>query len=206
MTSVEEMIEATFKELLHIDCTDQSIRLSSSKLVFPTRRGEKEARVSEQEMRFLFARQLEKQNQFVYAVEVPTAKKYSFAGDEAPRINEASGQSGNVDICLYDKSDISRPVSLIEFKALNPKQDSCSKDFLKLLCDEEGLTNYFVHIIKNSNSGTIPNITAKYRVAAGCTKEQISKMKIFLCDMGKRTINVYEIVNRNVQQINIKSI
>jgi hypothetical protein len=206
MRSIEKMIEAAFKELLQIDCIGQAIK-SNSKLVFPTRQMEKEARISEQEMRFLFVKQLEMQDEFVYTVEAPTAKKYRFTGDGAPKIDEANGQSGNVDVCLYAKSDVSHPASLIEFKALNPKQDSYSKDFLKLLCDEKGLTNYFVHIIKNSDNGTLSNIEKKYRLAAQCAKEPVSQMKIFLCDMGKRIITVYEIVNWDVQkkyEINIR--
>jgi hypothetical protein len=199
MTSIEKMIEAAFNELLQIECIGQPVK-SNSKLVFPTRRGEKEARISEQEMRFLFVKQLEIQDKFVYAVEAPTAQKYRFTGDGAPKIDDANGQSGNIDVCLYNKSDISCPASLIEFKALNPEQDSYSKDFLKLLCDEEGLTNYFVHIIKNSDSGTFPNIEEKYRLAVQCAKESVSRMKIFLCDMGKQTITVYEVVDRDIQQ------
>jgi hypothetical protein len=199
MTSIEKMIEAAFKEFLQIDCIEQSTWSSDSKLVFPTRRKEREARVSEQEMRFLFAKQLEKQDEFVYAVEVPTSQKYKFTGDGAPKIDNENGRSGNVDVCLYDKSDISHPVSLIEFKALNPKQSSYSKDFLKLLCDRERLTNYFVHIIKNSDDKTYDNIEDKYKCAARREEEQISQMKIFLCNIKRHTISVYEVVNREVQ-------
>jgi hypothetical protein len=200
MTTIEEMIEAAFKELLQTDCIGQLVKFGSN-LVFPTQREKESARISEQEMRFLFVKQLEKQNEFVYAVEAPTAKKYKFSGDGAPKIDEVNGQSGNVDICLYDKLNISRLVSQIEFKALNPKQDSYSKDFLKLMCDEAGLTNYFVHIIKNSDNGTFSNIERKYKIAAECAPEQFSKMKIFLCDMGKQTINVYEVVNKNILNV-----
>jgi len=200
MTSIEKMINTAFEELLQIDCIGQPIQFGS-KLVFPTRREGKDARVSEQEIRFLFVKQLEKQNHFVYAVEVPTAKKYRFTGVGAPKIDETDGQSGNVDVCLYDKSNISHLVSLIEFKALNPKQDSYSKDFLKLMCDEEGLTSYFVQVIHNSDGKTVPNIEEKYRIAARCVKEPISRLKIFLYDIGKKTIRIYEVANWNIQQI-----
>ena len=200
MELVEKMIESAFKELLQLDCIGQPFKSENkSKLVFPMRREGKGARVSEQEMRFLFVKQLEKQNQYVYAVEVPTAKKYKFAGDGAPKIDEEDGQSGNIDVGIYDKST-STFACLIEFKALNPEQDSYSKDFLKLLCDEKGLTNYFVQVIKNSDSGTILNIEEKYRIAISYAKEPISYVKIFLCDIGKQSIIIYEVVNQNIQQ------
>jgi hypothetical protein len=204
MLEIEKMIEAAFKELLELDFTGETIKYSS-KLIFPQTRGGKK-RVSEQEIRFLFASKLERpeQTQYVYAVEVPTEKTYRFTGDGAPKISK-EGKSGSIDMCLYNKADISKPVCLIEFKAHNPKenskQKSYSKDFLKLMCDKNGLTNYFVQVIKSSNSKTIPNIVGKYEEAVTYAEQQTSNLKIFLCDMGEKTITIYEVINKVVNKI-----
>jgi hypothetical protein len=200
MLEIEKMIEAAFKELLELDFTGETIKYSS-KFIFPqTRDGKK--RVSEQEMRFLFASKLERpeQTQYVYAVEMPTEKTYRFSGDGGPRICK-EGKSGSVDICLYNKADISNPVCLIEFKKQTSSPVSYSKDFLKLMCDKNGLTNYFVQVIKNSNRRTIPKIKEKYEAAAKRAEQQTSSLKIFLCDMGKRTITIYEVIRKEVKEV-----
>jgi hypothetical protein len=143
-----------------------------SKLIFPKTRttqkqdGKKQddgKRVSEQEARFLFVHKLEQDTnaQCLYSVEAPTKELYQFKGVEAPIIGQ--GQSGSIDVCLYNLNG--NREHLIEFKALNPEQKAYSKDFLKLICDEGGLTNYFVQVIENTDSGTIPNIEGKYKAA-----------------------------------------
>jgi hypothetical protein len=67
--SIETLIENSLKELLRIG-EEGSIRQNAeSRFIFPKyRSGEK--RVSEQELRFLLARKLEKQKEFYYSVEV----------------------------------------------------------------------------------------------------------------------------------------
>ena len=193
------MIEGAFKELLQIGSNE-----SKSKLIFPKRRNDDE-RVSEQEMRFLFVKQLENQDEFLYSVEAPTAQKYRFKGETEPKQCD-TGKSGSVDVCLYKKTDTARPVCLIEFKSLNPNPESYSKDFLKLLCDEEGLTNYFVQVIKNSDNGTYKSIEAKYNNAVKCAKNRTSDLKIFLCNIEKRQIKAYGLINGNVEQITCKQL
>jgi hypothetical protein len=62
-------------------------------------------RVSEQEARFLFIRELEKQqHSFYYSVETPTEQAYCFSGNDGgvyPGIDE-KGQFARFDVCLYE--------------------------------------------------------------------------------------------------------
>ncbi|KAA6341665.1 hypothetical protein EZS27_010533 [termite gut metagenome] len=191
MKNVEELIIESLKEFMNLDCIADGTKNQKNKLVFPLRNNKR--RVSEQEIVFLFAKTLEQaeQKQFLYSVETPTTKKFLFKG-VIPIIDGVKGVSGNIDICLYENK---KRKHLIEFKALNPNQKSYSKDFLKLMYDEEvELTNYFVQVLENIDAGTLPNIERKYETAIenaikeGGTVQ--SHLKIFLCDMkGKRIIS-----------------
>ncbi|GAB6394027.1 MAG: hypothetical protein MdMp024_0339 [Bacteroidales bacterium] len=181
-------------------CINNVTNPMKNNLVFPeycngTNKGTR--RVSEQEARFLFVQAVEQDKQFLYSVEAPTKEKYRFSGDGAPKI-DPDGQAGNIDACLYDSNRNRK--HLIEFKALNPTPDSYSKDFLKLICDEDNdkLTNYFVQVIENSDKGTFKSIEDKYKGAIENAQEQAkiknknqSHLVIFLCDMGKRVITKY---------------
>jgi hypothetical protein len=204
---LEDLIRESLQEIVNLPVEpvipDNKVIATNpgSKLIFPiTRDGE--TRISEQEARFLFVHKLEQDNnaQCLYSVEAPTKKLYRFSGDGAPTIDDQRGESGNIDVCLHDKNG--EREYLIEFKALNPEQMSYSKDFLKLICDEDNaqLTNYFVHVIKNSNKRTIPSIEDKYNLAIENAQKQAqaqphplkqSKLVIFLCDMGKKEITKY---------------
>jgi hypothetical protein len=93
---------------------------------------------------------------------------------------------------------------LIEFKALNPTPDSYSKDFLKLICDEDNdkITNYFIQVIENSDPATIPNIECKYRAAVKNAQAQAqaqipslkqSHLVIFLYVMQTKEFIKYEV-------------
>lgn len=187
MTSIEELIIKSLKEFWGLKCITESKGADYEKLVFPIKR-DKTKRISEQEARFLLVKQLEKQEQtkFQYSVESPTTKTYCFTGK--------GERSGNIDLCIYDKGE---RCNLIEFKAMNPKQSSYTKDFEKLFCDESNLVNYFIQILENTNNGTIPNIERKYRKAIENIREKQtvfqSSLKIFICDMGKKSIMKYEI-------------
>jgi hypothetical protein len=167
-----------------------------SKLIFPITRDD-ETRISEQEARFLFVHKLEQDNnaQCLYSVEAPTKKTYRFSGDGAPKI-DPTGRAGSIDVCLYDQNGNRK--HLIEFKALNQKQISYSKDFLKLICDEDNdqLTNYFVHVLVNPN----PNINSRYKTAIANAYAQAqaqkpplkqSQLVIFLCVMKTGVITRY---------------
>jgi hypothetical protein len=205
MNEVEELIKASLVELLKIGSESESVMgfgESTSKLIFPKYRDENK-RVSEKEAVFLFVRELEKESQtkYYYSVETPTTKKYKFKGQENPIIDDG-GRSASFDICLYETQDeqYERAV-FIEFKALNPEGKSFSKDFLKLICDEDGLTNYFVHIIENSDSGTQPSIEGKYKDAIKNVIKNLSneksQLKIFLCDIEKKNITLFDVDDEN---------
>jgi hypothetical protein len=187
MNEIETLIIKSLKELLSLKCITDENDVACGKLVFPIKR-DKTKRISEQEARFLLVKQLEKQEQtkFQYSVESPTTKTYCFTGK--------GERSGNIDLCIYDKGE---RCNLIEFKAMNPKQSSYTKDFEKLFCDESNLVNYFIQILENTNNGTIPNIERKYRMAIETVREKQtvfqSSLKIFICDLGEKSIMKYEI-------------
>jgi hypothetical protein len=163
-------------------------------MIFPQYRDGTQ-RISEQEARFLFVRELEKvqNNGFAYSVETPTKAEYCFSGNDC--------RSGCVDVCLYDTADGKYVRKhLVEFKAHNVDVDT---DFQKLLYDADGLQNYFVHIIKNSNSATIPSIESKYNAAIACgmaeqNRKPTSQVCIFLMDMGKNVLHIYDVVDGKV--------
>lgn len=184
---MERLIIASLKELFELSCIADTKSENMNKLVLPIKR-DKTIRISEQEARFLLVKQLEKevQTRFQYSVESPTAKPYCFTGK--------GERSGNIDLCIYDKGKRS---NLIEFKAMNPKQSSYTKDFEKLFCDESNLVNYFIQILENTNNATIPNIERKYRKAIENIRQKQtvfqSSLKIFICDIGKKSIMKYEI-------------
>lgn len=187
MDIIEDLILKSLNEFIELNCISDSNDMCSSKLVFPVKR-DNTKRISEQEARILLVKQLEKpeQTKYQYSIETPTVKIYSFTGDKE--------RSGNIDLCVYDNG---RRINLIEFKAMNPKQNSYSKDFEKLLCDESDLVNYFIQVLENTNNGTIPNIECKYRTAIEHVREKQkafqSCLKIIICDKSKKSIVKYEV-------------
>lgn len=185
MKKVEELIVSTLKDVIDLQCITAATNQTKSKLVYPVKR-DGTTRISEQEARFLFVKHVDLSTEYFYSIEVPTKREFMFTG-ETPL-------SGNVDVCLYENG---KRKHLIEFKALNPDQRSFSKDFEKLFNDEDGLDNYFVHILKNTNRATIPSIEDKYRKAIENSREKYktlkSRLKIFVCVIEKRSITKYEI-------------
>jgi len=161
---IEALIKNSFKELLKIGEENAIKQNAESRLIFPKKRdGEK--RISEQELRFLLARELEKQDKFYYSVEAPTEDIYVFSGKKLI--------SARLDLCLYDLNG--KRTNLIELKYDNVEVEN---DFLKLLCDSETKQNYFVHIVDNTDRETIPSIEEKYKKAVN---HSISKRKIKSC-------------------------
>jgi len=179
--AIEKLIENSFKELLKIGEENAIKQNAESRLIFPKKRdGEK--RVSEQELRFLLARELEKQKDFYYSVEVPTEDEFSFTGDYP--------LSARTDLCLYNSKG--KKISLIELKYKNV---NVKNDFLKLLCDSETEQNYFVQIVDNTNRGTIEKIEKKYQDALTyipSTKIK-SSVKIILFVISKQLSRKYKI-------------
>lgn len=189
---IEEIILDSLKELLGLACINDITSESKSKLVYPIKRDDKR-RVSEQEIRFLFIKNIENNTDYLYSVEVPTSKTYFFTGKEKNK------RSGNFDACIYFENR--KRKHLIEFKSLNPKITSYYKDFEKLIKDENGLTNYFIQVIINSDEDTFINIENKYIEAIKLTHSSDientnkSKLVIFLCEIGSnKRIFRYEVI------------
>jgi hypothetical protein len=205
--SVEDLIENSFRELKRIDFENQSPQNDgSSRLIFPQYWVKKnKKRVSEQEARFLFVKQLEMNkccHDYYYAVEAPTKRAYQFSQNNAaiwPLID--AGQSANIDVCLYDKSATKFDrKNLIEFKFGNSNAMDYAKDFLKLLCDESGLTNYFINIVDVVNlaqRNTLQSITGKYQQAIGYVSGigVQSTLIIFLYNINENSFFKFNAIN-----------
>lgn len=190
--NLEELILDSLKEVIELRCIKDVNKETTNRLVYPQKRSDL-TRVSEQESRFLFIKKIENDSDFFYSVEAPTKEKYYFTGKEENK------RSGNFDVCLY--GDDNKRKHLLEFKAMNPKSASYEKDFEKLIKDENGLTNYFIQVIINSNTGTLPSIEKKYNNAIlyAIDKNKANKNKsilvIFICDIGKKRILKYQVIN-----------
>jgi hypothetical protein len=202
---VNELIKASLEELLKVGNEGDTPVKTDSKLIFPQKR-DKSKRNSEQEARFLFVREVEKQNEYYYSVETPTKEKYSGFKAKNPKLSTDGGRSASIDVCLYKINDNHyERKHLIEFKAHTKGESDILKDFLKLLCDGKGLTNYFVHIITNSNVDTLPTIKDRYEQALKNALKQKSKdlsnLYIFLCDMGKKTITQYKVIDNKIEKL-----
>jgi len=166
---VEQLIKSSLKELKDISWENSNATVNQdSRLIFPqycVGKHKKKKRISEQEARFLFVLELEKQNDFYYSVETPTKKSYRFSDkskkDFSPQICE-NGQSASIDVTLYkyEKNEFIRK-HLIEFKFGNVY--TCKKDFLKLLCDDEKTNpNFYINILENCDIRTLASVVDKF--------------------------------------------
>ena len=160
----------------------------NSKLIFPQKR-DRNKRISEQEVRFLFVKELEKQRDYFYSIETPTSKCYGdFSPPKEPKIKN-DGRSGNIDLVLYkiEMNDFRRK-HLIEFKHGN--DDSCKKDFLKLLCDDKYTEiNYYINTLEKCNNKTMTSLLEKYHKAIEYIFNEYqsdicSKIIIVICFIG----------------------
>jgi hypothetical protein len=192
-SEIEKLILDSLKELLELKCIKDPITEIKSKLVYPIKR-DKTRRVSEQEIRFLFIKNVENKTDYLYSVEVPTNMAYFFTGKEVNK------RSGNFDACIYGENKERK--HLIEFKSLNPKNASYNKDFEKLIKDEDGLINYFIQVIINSDDSTFINIENKYNeaiklaISSDIVNTNKSKLVIFLCEIGdNKRIFKYEVID-----------
>ncbi|GHT57120.1 hypothetical protein AGMMS49982_24130 [Bacteroidia bacterium] len=197
----EKLIKASLEELVRIDSEGgEPPTSSSSRLIFPITRN-KERRVSEQEAKFLFAKQLENQTDFYYSVETPTEETYRFSGVPEPQI-DPDGLSARIDICLYKKvgSKYERE-HLIEFKAHNVDVADFKKDFLKLFLEKSTGTNYFVHVIKSFNNNTIDSLKKKYKSAFkfGAKEKNRNDVKVYLCVLEPMNIIYFDANERDCE-------
>lgn len=155
----------------------------NSRIIFPhyskTYRN-KETRLSEQELRFIFVEQFnlycKDKLDWFYSVETPTEEKYVFSEDgkelKNPRKANAGvdkGQSAMFDLAIHNKK-LER-IALIEFKALNPDEVCFTKDFLKLKVEgSEEVPTFFVMYVKSyKNSSTRPRY--KYDTICSLSKK-----------------------------------
>lgn len=173
---MDEVVNATFEKLKNIyDSQKEYSVYPNSRLIFPTKRGCNDLRLSEQELRFAFIEEFnnyckvhdELIGHVFYGIEVPTKDKYLFKDD--PKIDD-DGQSAMFDTVIYDldsdNGNLRRRI-LIEFKAANPEMKSYAKDFVKLenvqeYCDSPIDTLcYFIQILEGCNPSTISSIKNK---------------------------------------------
>lgn len=144
-----------------------------SRIIYPQYRKAGCTRFSEQELRFVFVEQLNKEIQggwdVYYSVETPTKKRYKFKGEEHPKVfdeNEEGGQSAQFDLVIHDNEY--QRIALIEFKANNSPAKDHEKDFVKLNSEgSDTILTYFLEIVKSSNGGTTNNLEEKNKTFNG---------------------------------------
>lgn len=208
-TKLENLIKQSLIELAKIANESDGKKLvkkQTSKLIFPIYSSGKK-RVSEQEARFLFVRELENSENFkgYYSIETPTSDLYKFSDkdDREFEPKKGEGKSASFDLTIYDVYDKKFiRANFIEFK--NENVYTIKKDFLKLLCDKYNTTNYLIHTIKSENSGTIPSIVCKYKEAINFIDKDkiISTLKIILFNIKDRHFIQFEInENKEVEEI-----
>lgn len=167
---VENLIEKSFNDLIKALTTDGT----SSQLIFPhSNKGD--VRHSEQELRQIFLRNVEKDSDktYFYSIETPTEYGYRFKDPKNLKVDEnhkkGEHQAARFDVSLYnDKYEL---LNHIEFKYGNPKKKTpICKDFLKLAAEVK-LTSekksFFVHYLcvkteKGWESKTFPSLFKKY--------------------------------------------
>ena len=180
---MDERFEETFKAIDKVYDSNREEKNANfcngiSRLVFP------EARVSEQELRFLFVEFFNKRcdkkyYDFYYSVETPTKSKVHFKGGK--------DMSARLDMTIHDKSG--KRICLIEFKNNSGTPESHWKDFVKLAKDFNKLEDpqclcYFVSIAKASDGGTIQNskgegIVSKFEEIKKMNREESNLGKLF---------------------------
>lgn len=182
MIELEKIIVDSLKELKKIAHENGvANKEQKSRLIFPKKRSNDLSRISEQEARFLFIRELEKKERkhdFYYSIETPTNNVYQFSeGGKKIKPKIGKGQSASIDVTLYTKEDNRfQRKHLIEFKQGNI--NTCEKDFLKLLFDTDGLHNFYINIIERENlskRNTLESIVNKYQNAINDLKKENQK-------------------------------
>lgn len=152
---IDQLIECTFKSIESLFKSKDGFA-QCTRLCFPTYHhgaSEDTLRLSEQELRFLFVEEFNKNKgvkklNLRYSVETPTIGWYNNTGNNK--------RSGNFDLTIWQNGKL---VSIIEFKARNRAIDT---DLRKLTNPIEGdVLRYFVSILEKSNRKTVRNIKKK---------------------------------------------
>lgn len=170
---VNNMIDKTFEKLKQIYNCDNDNADSipiAGRLIFPNYRDNKNIRISEQELRFVFTevfneycKTVDEVLEWRYSVETPTMERYNFKGKQ-PRL-DPYGKSASFDFVIHDKE--SNRICLIEFKARNSGVFEHHKDFLKLTEDPTNAKYppytqcYFLEVLNGYDEGTKTSLTRK---------------------------------------------
>jgi hypothetical protein len=118
-------------------------------------------RISEQELRLLFIEVFLKDNSnddanLFYSIETPTVKKYRFGKEYKEIEATVDGRSASLDMCVFErKSNKYKRILNVEFKHENVPLKNIAKDLLKLIHEEQD--GAFIHLLNNTNSGTLCN-------------------------------------------------
>ena len=138
---------------------------SDEKLIFPSKfqadRKKEIIRYSEQELRFLFVEEFKiKYPSLYYSIETPTSGKFNLSKKYETIKIEDEGQSASHDMCIFEKVSNKYERKLnIEFKYKNSGIMNTGKDILKLIREEQD--GAFIHLLKNTNSGTLNSVFKK---------------------------------------------
>ena len=146
--------------------------------------------------------------EFYYSIETPTKKTYKFT-DKGIKIDpkilpvEQGGQSASFDLTIYNRNFIRE--HFVEFK--NNNVNTVKKDFLKLLCDEEGKKNYLVHIIDRDNlrkGNTLKSLKNKYDEAIKNAKiyQIVSTLNVVLFNINDGHQVWFEEITKDTIKIN----
>lgn len=156
----------------------------TTNLIFPKCKHQKEEknRISEQESRVLFCKELQRSyHDIFFSIETPTEKKYSF-GECLREIKvNNKGKSASSDISLYKmkKGRLKQQIN-IELKAHNVKLFNIAKDFFKLL--SEPYNGLFFHTLESVDNGTLTTngnhkgVLIKYKEAIRKLEKQIKDL------------------------------
>ena len=158
----------------------------TANLIFPKYKHQKEEknRISEQESRVLFCKELQRScHDIFFSIETPTEKKYRF-GEYLSEIKEDNnGRSASSDISLYKiKKGKLKQLINIELKAHNVEFFNIAKDFFKLL--SEPYKGLFFHTLESVNKGTLATngrqrgVLIKYKEAIRGLENQIKNLHL----------------------------
>ena len=221
---IETIIEDSFRELE----TVIKEGACESNIIIPNYRNDEKAneenkqkkkgekRYSEQELKQIFIRRILNQNQLFFSVETPSENIYNFK--ENPRVifpnenydNEDNNfLSARIDVSLYHKANFieKKPeqnlMSHLEFKYGQCDKKNIQKDFLKLICENNGKNkNYFIHYlylkekeINNRSKKTIAAIFSKYSRSIEGVKKEINNRHFSSKELEKRFEKVIIYIN-----------
>ena len=161
-----EIIQTVYENQKETEGRKSNAPKPLSRILFPKYREIGKTRFSEQELRFIFVEQLNKEISngwdVYYSVETPTMERYKFKDEEHPKVCKEGekGMSAQFDLVIHDNNY--QRIALIEFKANNTLAKHHEKDFVKL--NEEGsekVMTYFLEIVKSSDDNTIDSLKKK---------------------------------------------